>query len=52
MAKPNSVANQAMRCVRVSEFGAIVFDELAGVRIEKGVVPSPLLAKSQVGLIN
>ncbi len=50
--KPNSLVNQVMRFSRVSKFGAIVLDEVAGVMHQKGGVPSPLLPKSQVGLIN
>jgi hypothetical protein len=33
--KPNSLVNQVMRFSRVSKFGAIVLDEVAGVRIKR-----------------
>ncbi len=34
--KPNSLVNQVMTFSRVSMFGAIVLDEVAGYRIKRG----------------
>jgi hypothetical protein len=37
--KPNSLVNQVMMFSRVSKFGAIVLDEVTGVRIKRALFP-------------
>ncbi len=37
--KPNSLVNQVMRLYWVSEFGAIVLNEVAGICIKKALFP-------------